>query len=788
MKISTILKVLYIGSIFLLCHFDILAQKEWNYQIQNSHPRIWWNAESLAKAKLKFESKPFQPRAKGDLSEIAKGGWMWNNEVAVQNALFYLYTGDKESAATAIAWSKYNLQYILDKYMGNGITCDGCRWWLQEIVLVYDWCHDQINAEDKAFFQSNISAVVTRWNNETRWGTPDEPASNYNQGYMRNSFLWGVAAYGEIEQDEEFISNALDIRWNKFIEYFEEENLSGIPTEGTSYGVTMLNYMLIMFETARNIKIPLFNQEFFKRAVYFTIYHTTPGPTYYPNKDDNPFYMSYPFGDASAFFDGRKVILLEYSDFMAYASYYFGDNKLSNHVNGWFDKTNAQTESILFDYVDWRNPANMDDLPLDYYPPEDGTMGQAMSMSNWSSKSTGIHMQLVSPEIGGHEHMDGMNFQFWRNGRFLSMEVAGRGFGSGWQIPDYENNEKPLDVHHSLAHNTLLFGGEGQSNTKMKKSEVLRMESSDHYFFAAVDGTNAYKSQIEGDDRYNNLNIDQVIREFIFIRELETLIVFDRMKSNAKGNQGKTFLFHTWGKPVALNGDKHTATHYDQSIEITTLLPVDASFKLVEEGVFRKKNYENLWRLEVETNAQTEEEYFLHIIHGFDKGKKMLEVSFKDGDEMIIGLNHPELGNAQIHLTKGMESTKGAVGYAKSGVPNTLRNLNEEIHKSEVTLKNGFRWLNLDGSGNTTLLNLTEDIKPQLFFGPNPFTDNLVVSTGNKIEQISIFNPAGQQIPVKIKVNADGSTSLHINDKHSGIYFLIVESEGVIFRRKVIKK
>lgn len=761
--------------IHFLCGI-VYAQK---LTIPGERPRIWWSESTWEAALSKYEAAPFQPRARGDFEEIESGGWKWNNEVPIQNALYYLINGDEVAAQTAIAWAKYNLAETLEMEMDEeGISCDRCRWWLQEIILVYDWCYPELTEKERAYFLQEISNVVERWNGEQRWGTPDEPASNYNQGYMRNSFLWGVASYGEHDKAQQFIDHALDERWAGFEAYFDEENLSGIPTEGTSYGHTILNYMLVMFETAKNCGLDLFGHPFFRKSVMFTIYHTTPGPTLHPQGDGN--YATFPFGDASAFWDSRFVAG-EFAPFMFYAAHYYQGTRLSELIYDWADQLELTPDDVLLTYlVDPQEGSGISELPLDYYPPTDGTIGQAFSRTAWGTEASAIHFQLIAPELGGHEHQDALNFSWWRKGSFMTMEVPGRGFGSGWQVPDYDGQQQ-VDVQASIAHNTLLFGAEGQTGSETQKATVLRLQSDEDFFYAAVDGTNAYKSHYD-DVRYYNEYVEHVEREFLFIKPMETLVIFDRMMSNVEADDlRKTFVLHLLGTPEEVGQGEYQTAYHDQSVFVKTFLPVDASAKVIYEGDGRAE-YEDFYRLQVETEADTTE-YFLHVIQVRDEDETNVEVSLSEGESgYSLTFSHPEKGFARLFLDKGVESAGGAFAYAPNAIPSELHYLHDTVQLRELTLTGGFKWLNLDGSGGTVLSNNPAN---DVLIWPNPARNGVHLrGLASDITGVVLFNSSGRQVRERLYEGG----YLDLTDMPPGLYVLKVSTrQGELIKRLLIE-
>lgn len=664
--------------------------------IPNSRPRIWFTDELLDEAQTIFQSRSFSPSAYGNIAEIERGDYQWHPHIAFENAFYYLLTGDTVAADSAIAWARFNLGLVVSdieysNQTGN-ITSDAAREYGEGIIVVYDWCHDRLSTEDRAYFFESINAMVDKWNYDTIWGTPEHVSNNYNHGYMRNSFLWGVASFGENERSEEFISHGLFDRWGNIEEYFETQNMAGIPQEGTSYGESLVLYPLVMFMTARNIGYDIFDHEFMKRVVMYTIYNTTLSETYLPNGDPSdtpdpyPYYMAFPFGDAGIFTDPyQRIVTNNFSLFMAYAAYYWRGTNLAQYIQGWFDKTGANTDSlIMLNYLDWSNTsADISNLPLDYYPPQDGNIGMAFAKNTWNDNGMQVHMQLVTSEALGHEHNDGLNFQVWRDGYFITTEAIGRGVGSGYTVPPYNGSTVEADqedVEETVAHNSLLFGGEGQPYHAVLDADVLRMESRDDYFFAAVDGTPSYNT---------NENIQSVIREFLFIRDLEVLIVFDRMQSSSTGDLSKTFLMHFWGTDVSHDGNAYTISYparHSQTLKLTTLLPDVVDSQVIDESI--NHHFTDLQRIQLNTDA-AQIEYFLNVIEVRDSADSDINITFTDnGDTATIQLNHPTKGNAAVTLVKGVSSAGGTFSDGATTTP-----LTESVQSSIVSLEDGFRWV-----------------------------------------------------------------------------------------------
>src|SRR5688572_22518467 len=87
------------------------AEKAVALTIPTAHPRIWFNADRLARARAYYGRKPFTPA-----STIRTA------DEAIDNALHGLLTGQATSCRRAIDWAK-TITFTLD-----GVASDGARW------------------------------------------------------------------------------------------------------------------------------------------------------------------------------------------------------------------------------------------------------------------------------------------------------------------------------------------------------------------------------------------------------------------------------------------------------------------------------------------------------------------------------------------------------------------------------------------------------------------------------------------------------------------------------------
>ncbi|GAB4565908.1 MAG: hypothetical protein Tsb0020_17120 [Haliangiales bacterium] len=664
-------------------------------EVPAAHPRLWWTQETLATAKAWHKRVGWEPSGKPELS-------IHDGRLAVDNAMMYLFTREPAYARRAIAWAKLALAAIEPVDFDDGAgTCNECRWYARDLLLTLDWCYDQLSeAEWQRFYQS-LNRVIPRWNTAS-WGNPEQVVSNFNHGYMVQTLLWGLMIYHEDrELAVEQLTHAYEQRWARFRDYTHDAGVGGIPPEGSSYNDKLLAYHVESAESLKNVGFDYYQEtDFFQKSVLFNIYNTVPQPVYLGPDEDKAYWNVFPYGDSGAFMNinpWSEVLHADYTKFQLWAAHRWqGRGMLAKYARGWVEAlslldANAPPPGYIRAITEHLPSAPMNTLPLDYFAPGGGHVPYGYSRSSWGRDSTAISVQLGKPPLGGHEHQDAGTFSIVRGARWLVMTVAGRGYGSGWQVPNYAR-DGGVDVHNTVAKNTLLFGGEGQNGRGFTTGNVTRLESKPAYFYAANDLTPAYQSL--ANQSFENPNIERFEREFLFVKPLETLLVFDRTKSRAGADQRKTLLLHTQGKPTPHGKDRYLVTNVDQQAVIWRLLPSRGADVAVidESGHGSQTRRDRPYRLQVESDASGVV-HFLTVIQAKAKGDPELDVKLVDrGDNYEITLTHPRRGRAVVRFAPGLVSRGGSFGYSESGRP-TLSPLRADAQELRVTLEDGPKWV-----------------------------------------------------------------------------------------------
>ncbi|MCB9592706.1 MAG: hypothetical protein H6719_08230 [Sandaracinaceae bacterium] len=172
-------------------------------------------------------------------------------------ALLGQLTGDAGRCADAIAWtdafvadeeariaSGERPEVSGDSYLYVGPT-------IGSLALVYDWCFDDVTAEQRARWIAYANqAVHNVWNHETAtWGgasmpwsgwSVDNPANNYFYSFLRATMLLGLATEGENDRADEWLRIFRDDKIaGQLVPTFERDLVGGGSREGTGYGTAL---------------------------------------------------------------------------------------------------------------------------------------------------------------------------------------------------------------------------------------------------------------------------------------------------------------------------------------------------------------------------------------------------------------------------------------------------------------------------------------------------------------------------------------------------------------------
>jgi hypothetical protein len=266
----------------------------------------------------------------------------------------------------------------------------------------------------------------------------------------------------------------------------------------------------------------------------------------------------------------------------------------------------------------------------------------------------------------GHAHLDYGNWQMWRTGRWLSRESTGYsdtivGFGG----------RGTATTTDTIAHNSLLVNGFGVGPGERNGSPtVTRLESRVEYSFAAVDLSPTYRNNFccSNHPERDNSAVEHVEREYVFIRRLETMVIFDRIHVNDTGgilanNIVKTFVAHFEQAPKLDDANHVTALNGPQALRLTTLIPPKPRYQVVPEGGVGQ------FRLEINDSGSAQS-YFLHVLQARDASRPNLIVSVDQNEKSsTVTLRDSTQEPVTLIFNKGMTSSGGSITVGGREIP-----------------------------------------------------------------------------------------------------------------------
>ncbi|HEV3202997.1 MAG TPA: hypothetical protein VGY77_01380 [Gemmataceae bacterium] len=626
--------------------------------IPADHPRLWWTPKRLDSAVNWYSKNPFTPRIDDT----------WGN------AFVYVVTGNSYYGQIAVN----NLMnfYISDQEL-QGVASDTYRWsdW---VPVVYDWTHDLMTDFQQRTFQARYNTYVAIMMDKP-WGGIGMEANNYFWGYFRNELNWAIATYYENPLADTFLNHAF-LRWDSFLNFALNSGRGGVPVEGSEYGPTMTAYPMVPLESSTLLGRNMFDEtNWYKEAIANLIYTTSPAPTY-RKYDPNPYYQMFPSGPDEHDGGYPSASYANYNgDFMSTVANLYAGLPIGQYARQWLDmvQPNLSTYVQALDQAGAGPALDFSSLPLDYYAPGPAYL---YTRNQWGPQATNIFMQLGQITNTQVTDFDAGTFQIWRNGYYLSKESTG-----------YVTYFQGGDSAQTLSHNGLLFNGMGQVQAWSDGlPTVLRLQSEPDFTYAAVDITSEYRAHRQ--PTLDNRAAGVAIREFFYVRPLDTMFILDRMQSTNEimpaEDVTKTFLLHTPLPPVPDGHNSYLATNGDQELRLTSL-GQPPSFRVVDEGDFQGHHDEASFyqfRLEASISGSADS-YFLNVLQARNAGDPNLASTMtQDANSWTITLADPSRGTARIVLNKGMESTGGSFGFAVKGEP-PMSPLTDHVQSIQVTDK-----------------------------------------------------------------------------------------------------
>jgi hypothetical protein len=619
--------------------------------IPSGHPRLWFDAERLARARAWYRNNPFTP------SE-------WRGLQWASFALRGLLNDEPAQCQTAVNWAL--------SFTPTAPFYDQLRWYGQDVALIFDWCYS-------TFTPAQRTALISKWNGlfttnmNYSWaatggvtGTRSGPFGNYYWGVLRGDLLWALATYDENPAAESFLDDALGARYaGEFVPASRTTQRGGVATDSSHYGPYTREYATIAFETARLFGRDLWAETpWWQESVFAIIYGTAPTQSTQVHGGAAASSWDYfPFGDeeswnTSSSNGGNQAKLSTLGNFMTIEAARWAAVDTGRYASQWLATVMPQVDQHVSAVTpSLPAPRSFASLPLDYHAAGPSYL-YGHSSSDWAA-GTAFALHLGYGAVEGHVHDDFGSWQLWRGGRWISRETT----EYSQSIAGYAGGSA-VGVISPVAHNSLLVGGVGPSHGRALAGTGLpsttRLQSATGFTFASVDLSATYPSAAT-----------RVVRDFVFVRDLETLVVFDRIQADG-GGRTRSFLAHCENAWTAVDGQRRACTTGSQALALTTLVPAAPTYRVVVEGGAYGQH-----RLEVDDAPGTTQSYMLHVLQAKPSSAASLSASVSDdGSSYTVSLD----ATHSITFAKGMASSGGSITLG--GVTRALR---EDVQPMRVT-------------------------------------------------------------------------------------------------------
>jgi hypothetical protein len=685
--LSILIALLFILKMFILPAINIVNNKKVYPHTQ--HPRLFVNKTEIKNIKDRINNtenglvwQKLMETLKEDLpnQSIDK-----KNEIIKANALNYLLYKNKSSGLKAIKSFEnmdVDIKTLKQKISDSYTLSNTAGEIMVASSIVYDWCYDLLNADDKNHFIQNLKLLSSYLE-----------IGGYLVGHGSGNSLMlyklaaGIAVYDE---DPEIFNSASDQIMNDIIPARKFTNTSEMHYQGTNYGLT--RYESEMYATI-----------LYDRIGYKNIFGTDQGKIplewIYALRPDGQFVRD---GDTFIRIDeGSRWTFI--NTFLLAASYYkdpYIQQELVDEYNHLKQESLVPIDPILqilfFDINKPRKQFN--GLPLSKY--FGSPIGYMIARTGWSkgadSNSVVASFKIGENHFNNHEHLDSGSFQIYYKGALA--------IDSGIYHGDIYGASHDLNYNkRTIAHNSLLVydpkenfqfgstklvndGGQRLPSNGTESNNLNELLNGDYKFGKVLrydfgpDKTEPLYSFVEGNltDAYSS-KVEKYTRSFLFINNNNTLnpatvIIRDKVTSSDPSYK-KYFLLHSINKPQ-VSGNVTTIVQSNGKLINTTLLPSNINIETVggtgnEFNVFGtnfpyplkdmqnpllKEAYQGgSWRVQISSALENKSDTFLNVLQIMDanQGSRYRVTSIDSVD--VVGVN---LKNSVVFYVKDTENYK----------------------------------------------------------------------------------------------------------------------------------
>jgi hypothetical protein len=619
--------------------------------ISESHPRLFWNAAKLAQAKNWWAGNNYTP----DITNP--------NPFDPYDTLFACeMSNDQASCNAQINWA-VNLS---ESSCYQSVGCDSMRVYGEVVMLTYDWLYAQMTAAQRTTIINNWNTWQNYLDTSNSWGNTGMPSSNYFAGAFRTDFSFGVATMGDNPNATSLINYALNSRWPAVVNFVSPTGAAPLGAngyampaqEGSQYGRYSVSYYSVPFATSALSGRDLWQETTAQKAdVLQTIYNTLPAKT-----ASRGLYDGWTWSDdenwvaGAGLYGGGGMQSRYFGDFMMASAQEFSSTAIGKLARQWINTVNPGIAPMWMAIDPGGSTQALSTLPLDYYA---SGPQFAYWRNNWNTNASSLLLQMGQTAGVGHYHFDVGNFQWFRGGAYLIRETP----SYNTTVAGY-NSSGTVAGNSGYAHNAPLIGGLPQVTAGCTDSNavVRRMESQSTYAYVNADLSGTYTNNVCASTYPNRENpyAQHVERELIFFRDIEVLLVLDRLQADT-ASRSKTFVSHCESNPSSTDASHYICVDGGQQASYSVLLPATPALTVVNEAANGATcaSSECQYRMEINDNTPVgNQSYFLVAIQGMSTSGSPLKPSIQDnGTSWTVTLD----ANHIATINKGMTSAGGSV-------------------------------------------------------------------------------------------------------------------------------
>lgn len=647
------------------------------------HPRLYLRAEQLPEFKERVASaegrkiianltKLGVDRTPEEEAQEDKSGFRYYFRMrgvtsrAQVDAIEYLASGDKDAARRAITGMLDTLKRTNYGFKNDMSRASGVM--LMVGAIVYDWCYDQLTAEEKDAYVKEFVRIAGTMSCHYP-PRRNESIAGHGSEWMilRDLLSAGIAIFDEYPDMFNYVRVMLQEDYIPVRNYtYQGLNYH----QGTSYANLRLSADFVSLWIldrlgARDVYVPQMRE-----VLYDFIYRRRPDGNVLPSGDTNHIR-----GQVDA-----------YPLPMMLAASYWKDPYLALE---WDLRPRLEPHCMIFELL-WRDFSlygkGPQMLPLSRYSPS--PFGWMIARTGWGQESVIAEMKINEQFYGNHQHLDGGSFQIYYKG---PLAIDSGLYES--QQGGYNNPNNVCYTKRTIAHNSLLIDDpeekfesyvylKGQQYTvndggqrlvgpgwatctslKDLLSEEYTVGKTLAHGFGPSEKTPDY-TYLKGDiTRAYSAKVKEVRRSFVFFnlgnkRQPAAMVIYDHVVS-ADPAFKKTWLLHSIEEPTLFDGGfevRRTKNGDSGMLRCETLLPAGARMEKVggpgREFWVRGVNYpadprpnrpdvageRGAWRIELSPGAPAAEDCFLNVIRMADNNCKNFEALTRLEGEEVTGV------------------------------------------------------------------------------------------------------------------------------------------------------